>query len=342
MFKSKLENILGFLKNKSVLITTHDTADLDGFSSAFAFLFFLKSFLKREDIVIYFSSVGNAAIEVLENVIKKFPDSKLNYLKDINPIDYDVIIILDTNNINQVIFPNKFDLSKGKIPYFFIDHHYLNKKDFLKGNISDLNLVDDDYSSSAELIYKIFQEKKIEIPIYLRFLLVIGILSDTGHLRFATNRTFGILSNLLLNDIDYQEVLIALERESNYSERIALIKGAQRVKLIKVDDWLIGVSHVGSFESRVATTLLRLGFDVAIVYSDKSGEYRISTRAEKEVCLKTGLHLGKLLEEVSSELDASGGGHDGAASLTIRNNYEVALNKVIGGIKSIISLEKED
>jgi nanoRNase/pAp phosphatase (c-di-AMP/oligoRNAs hydrolase) len=40
MYKSKLKKILNFLKDKSILITTHDTADLDGFASSFALFFF--------------------------------------------------------------------------------------------------------------------------------------------------------------------------------------------------------------------------------------------------------------------------------------------------------------
>lgn len=336
MFKSKLKFILDFLENKSILITTHNTADLDGFASSFALSFFLKTILKLKSIQIYFSKVQKSVIELSQKISQKFPNSDFSFEEQFNPDDIDVIIILDTNNISQVIFPFDLELSQTGIPYIFLDHHFINRENLPEGNLSALNLVEDDFGSTSEIVCELIQEKGIEIPLYLRILLIAGILYDTGYFRFATNRTFERVANLLQRDIDYQEILLLLERENVYSERIALIKGMQRAELIKVNDWLIGISHVGSFESRVASTLLKIGYDIAIVYSEKSGEYRISTRAEKEVCLKTGLHLGKLLEEISNEFGASGGGHDGAASITIKGDYKLVFDKIITEIKEIL------
>jgi len=339
MYKSKLKKILNFLKDKSILITTHDTADLDGFASSFALLFFLKQVInKSKKIDIYFSSVGKSVLEFSKKVIQLYPESNLTYLENFNPEDYDIMIILDTNNISQVILPNNLTFSDIETPFLFIDHHFINEKNMLEGNASKFNLIDDMIPSTSEILFELYQEYSINIPIIIKFLLIAGIISDTGHFKYATSKTFKRVSKLLKDDIDYQGVLLSMEKGYNYSERIALIKGAQRVKLIKENNWLIGVSHVGSFESHVASNLLKLGFDVAVVYSDKSGEYRISTRAKKDVCVKTGLHLGRILEKVSSELEASGGGHDGAASLTIKNEYEKALDRILQEIKNILEI----
>jgi len=43
------------------------------------------------------------------------------------------------------------------------------------------------------------------------------------------------------------------------------------------------------------------------------------------------------LEEVSNEFEASGGGHDGAASLNGTNNLEEILDKIIYKIKFILN-----
>jgi nanoRNase/pAp phosphatase (c-di-AMP/oligoRNAs hydrolase) len=100
----------------------------------------------------------------------------------------------------------------------------------------------------------------------------------------------------------------------------------------------MGISHVGSYEADVASALIKIGFDVGIVWSKKTSEYRISTRASNKICSKTGLHLGKILEELSDDSKGSGGGHDGAASLKGKIGLENIL-KIIEE-KILITLKK--
>ena len=80
--------------------------------------------------------------------------------------------------------------------------------------------------------------------------------------------------------------------------------------------------------------MLQIGFDIGIVYSKLPSSYRITTRAKKDVCLKTGLHLGKILSEIK---EGSGGGHDGAASLNGENSFEPTLNQIILKIKKTLN-----
>ena len=79
--------------------------------------------------------------------------------------------------------------------------------------------------------------------------------------------------------------------------------------------------------------LISVGFDIGIVISERNDETIISTRAKKEICLKTGLHLGKILSEIG---EGSAGGHDGAASLNCNLDSEKALKKVIEKIKKVL------
>ncbi len=118
---------------------------------------------------------------------------------------------------------------------------------------------------------------------------------------------------------------------------LAKIKGFQRVVLIQEGTWLIGITHVGSFEANVAASLLKFGFDIGIVCSKKKTEYRISIRANKGICFKTGLHLGKILKEISEEIGTNGGGHNGAASLTGKNGINIAKDKILEKIKQVLN-----
>ncbi len=127
-----------------------------------------------------------------------------------------------------------------------------------------------------------------------------------------------------------------LKLEEDISEKIAKIKGMQRVKLIRENDWLIGVTHVSSYEASVANSLIKMGFDIGIALSKKKDEYHISTRAKKKVCLKKNLHLGKILEEVSEEFEGSGGGHDGAAAINGKEYSEIILERILEKVKKTL------
>ena len=73
------------------------------------------------------------------------------------------------------------------------------------------------------------------------------------------------------------------------------------------------------------------------MYSKKKSDERISARASKKVCIETGLHLGKILEELSKNYGGNGGGHDGAAGFNHSKDIETILDDFIIKIKQILN-----
>lgn len=336
MFKSKIDDLISFLKGKKVLVLTHDLVDLDGFTSCFLFKTFFTNICKSNQIHFLFSDFSKPTKEFVNRLNFKFPhvNFKLENIIDVSTVD--AIVILDTNNLDQVGVPNDLDLINLNKPFVFIDHH-LNLQKCYKENITNLNIIYDSYSSSAEIIYDMLEHFNLILDVPSKFLLVAAILVDSGFLQHGDNKTIFRVSKLLNDCIDYQEIISMLKIQEDISERIAKIKGFQRVVLIQEGNWLIGITHVGSFEANVASSLLKFGFDIGIVCSKKKTEYRISIRANKEICLKTGLHLGKILNEISEEIGANGGGHNGAASLTGKNGISDAKDKILEKIKQVIN-----
>ena len=212
-----------------------------------------------------------------------------------------------------------------------ISYSIENSKNYL--NIEFIIILDS-FTSTAEILFKIFMHYKIEIPIEFRYLLIAAIYTDTGGFRNANNNTFHHISDILDNNMKFQDFLMLIEKENDFPKKVAIIKGLQRVKIKKVNTWLIGISQVGSYTSSVASALLQIGFDVSIVYSKGANSFRITTRAKKEICLKTGLHLGKILSEIE---EGSGGGHDGAASLNGENSFDSTLNNILEKIKKTLN-----
>ncbi|MBD3213742.1 MAG: hypothetical protein GF311_14120 [Candidatus Lokiarchaeota archaeon] len=335
MLKSGLNSFHNFLKNKTrFLITSHDLVDLDGFASSVCLNFFLQIQHKIETHL-YFSKISKHTQFFYEKMKKRFPNFQIKFEESVGNIkELDGIIILDANELDQIIFLDKNSDDFDKIPYFFIDHHF--KEGFT--NEENMNgIFFDDYASTAEIIAQILDEYNFHIPIPYRYLLVAGILSDSGYFKFANNTTIKTVAKLLNDKSDYQEILMMLKSKPDNSKKIAQIKGTQRAELIKINDWLIGISEVSSFEASVANTLTKIGFDVAIVFSERSDEYRVSLRARKNVCLETGLHLGKLLEEISKSYNASGGGHDGAASINISKEEGKLRDDILAKIRDVLN-----
>ena len=167
-------------------------------------------------------------------------------------------------------------------------------------------------------------------------MLICAILTDSGFFKHGNNNTVQNVGKLLSADINIQDIFLLLRSEKDISSRIANIKGLQRVELIREGNYLIGITKVSSFGASVTSMLIKIGFDIGIAISKEQKQHRINTRAKKQVCIKTGLNLGKILEEISQQYNGNGGGHDGAASLTVNIEPDTIVLKIIEKIKQYL------
>jgi len=306
MFSSKKDDFLKYLEGKNIVITSHHLVDLDGLVSAFVLKYCFENCFPNQNIVLTISSLSKPTKSFVNKFIIKFPQFDFSFQEHVELSDIDVIVIVDSNNLEQVSLFNNLD---SKIPYIFIDHHFNLQKNY-PGNLSSLNLISDNYSSTSEVVLELVDDCKVNLPIPYKYLLVSAILTDSGFLKYGNTRTIRNLSHILQDQLEIQDILLLLKREQDISEKIARIKALQRVKLIRIKNWLIGISHLSSFTASAASILTNVGFDIGIVVSEDKSNYRITTRAKKQICIKTGLHLGKIISEIKN---VNGGGHDGAA-----------------------------
>ncbi len=333
MLQTKIEKLLSFLKDKNILITTHCLVDIDGYVSCHVLKLFLKQHFNKVEVCIYFPELSKSTKEFRDKFIEKFPGIDLFVENKEDVSNFNVILVLDTNNLNLVTFSNKFSILESQIPFIFLDHHYDLTKDY-KNNVNSLNLIMDDYTSTTEIIFELCEMYNVSLNPPINYFLMAGILTDSGFFKHGNNNTILRFSKLIDNQLDYKELILMLKLDVDISERIAKIKGLQRVKIIKEGKWLIGISNVGSFGARVANSLINNGFDVAIVSTKKKKhDSRISMRASKKICLETGLHLGKILEKVSVDCNESGGGHDGAASINHNIEQENIIKNILSQVK---------
>jgi nanoRNase/pAp phosphatase (c-di-AMP/oligoRNAs hydrolase) len=332
---SKFEGFLSFLKHRggTILITTHDLVDIDGFASCFNLKYCINQLIKEQEVSIYFSELSKHAKDLMEKLTRKFPEMDLLYEKQIDFSKISVVIVLDTNNLNLTTIKHALPFN---IPVVFIDHHFMSEAIGSESEPLSISIISDEYSSTAEIILDICRKFKVTLPTPYKFLLTAAILTDSGFFNYGNNNTIKNVGDLLGNDILFQDIVDVLKFNEDFSEKLAIIKGLQRVELIREKDWLIGLTSVSSFEASVASSLIKNGFDIGIVISKKKSNFRISTRAKKGLCLQTGLHLGKILEGLSDNESLSGGGHNSAASLNGDSGLESVLDKLIEKVKQTL------
>ncbi len=137
---------------------------------------------------------------------------------------YDLVVAVDTSTLIQTGYK-----SLGKCA--IIDHH-------TPGDLAEtceLGLARIS-SSTAEIVYGLYKKNGIAIDGNVAFALVLAIITDTGHFRFAGAETIEIVGRILAEGgIRYADVADFLGQVPvDLSSRIAILKAASRITLHRV------------------------------------------------------------------------------------------------------------
>jgi len=300
------------LDYSNILYLCHRNADPDAVGSAFALAESIGGTIGIADGV---NRVAGMLIDQLG----------IDVVLDPDPADYDFTVVVDTSTIVQL---NNATLGK----YCVIDHHattpLVDAAEFYLHRTA---------SSTAEIIFDILSAMEAPIMKRTALALLIGIITDTGHFRHAGASTFDTVSRLIeVSGVDFSEVLDMLANiPQDSSMRIAMLKSASRASMVRVGDWIIVYSKVGSFGGSAASSLINLGADVALIGSDCEDTLRITGRARRSA-IDAGINLGKILEHLGNKYSGSGGGHAGAAGMDVKGNVDVILYACVDRVKSIL------
>jgi len=298
-----LSKIAAELDKGHFLILLHGNADPDALASAFA-------------ISSTFRGVTIGVPGGLDRV-SKVVASTLG-IETVEKVDLSVgrFLILDTSGPEQLNVA--LDLTSAMV----IDHHAKNAK----WEKARLYHCDDAKSSCSEIVYELLKANGKIIPKNVSLALMFGMLTDSGYFKFAKPSTLVTFSELMsLHNIQMDEVMGLADLDTDISERISQLKGAQRLKYWRVGNHIVASSQGSAFEASVCKSLISLGADVAFVGSQRGEQFRISSRATQAV-VREGLHLGRLLGAIGSETTNGGGGHPGAAGITGVGDVEAILN----------------
>lgn len=183
-----------------VLVTSHLQPDPDAICSALGMYdYILKEY---QDLTVEICLNG----EKLESYtgLKNYDDIK--WVNDIAEVvnNYDTIVFTDGSNLSRFT-KNESSLDLTKFKTICIDHHQNETSNF------DAMILEPEEPSAAQMVYKyFFRDSRHIIDPYIAEVLLVGILSDTGMLKFIRPNalsTFDYVKELIgISDLDLKMV----------------------------------------------------------------------------------------------------------------------------------------
>ncbi|MDO4594868.1 MAG: bifunctional oligoribonuclease/PAP phosphatase NrnA [Tissierellia bacterium] len=307
----KLEQLKKIIQNsETIALAAHIRPDGDALGSVLSFSAALKQ-LDKSVVPIKNSEIGQYLnfLPNLDLLTEDYIDEKV-----------DLFIVLDCSELDRIADAKVvFEKAKNTV---VIDHH-------VKGNIKgDLNIIDENASSTCQLVYEIIKYLNLEFTNDISSLLFTGIVTDTGRFMFdnVDFNTHLIAADLLKNGANQQYIFNKLYQNKKIEQLQMESYILQKTKYYndKIAFVYISDEDVNKFNLELSDTdsivnILRdlEPVEVSIVmkkYSDD--EYKISMRSKNFIDV--------------SEIARSngGGGHIRAAGFSIYANKEEAFKKI--------------
>ncbi len=314
-----------------VLLLCHHNADPDAICSAYAFKGLLAKFRPNVTAEI---GIGQGISRLSKHILKHLPIA-VNLQPNVEKAD--AIVLLDTNTTQQ-LGPLSEKVTKTKAPIIVIDHHAAHPA---TEQIAKLCITNEEASSTCEMVYNFYKQLNIKPDLNEAKALFLGITFDTRHFVLAKTSTFKTISELSDIGVNPQEELSSLALPMDFSERVARMKACRRAKLIKIENWIIALSHVSAYQASAARALVDVGAHLAAVAGQKNEKIEISLRCTREFNQATGIHLGKdIAKPLGEYLQGMGGGHATAAGVNGTGYIEKGLKRCLRLIKENLSNHK--
>ncbi len=315
-----LTQILKETEASFVLLLCHRSADADAICSAYALQGLLKRFLPEVVTEIGCpQGVNKPSKQILDQM-----SITVNLKPNIESAE--AIVLLDMNTIEQ-LDEVAGTIKKSSAPKIIIDHHAPSPETM---KMCKLCIIDEKAAANCELIYRLYSQAQTQPNLNEAKALFVGIAFDTRHFALANSSTFGIVAQLVEKGIDAQETLAQFSLPIDSSERLAKLKACKRAKILRIEGWIIAVSHVSAYQAPAAKALVDLGAHMAAVAGKKDGKVELSLRSTRQFSEGAGVHLGvDVAAPLGEYLQGVGGGHAMAAGVSGKGEIDQALKQCV-------------
>jgi phosphoesterase RecJ-like protein len=316
-------------KAKNVLVNCHRGPDPDSIGSALAMYRVLKDMGKTVKVICPSQELYES-ISYLEDygVIQKGVNfSEFDFSK------FDLFIALDSSSWGMVC--GNTSIKTPGLKFIVIDHHTTNTK------FGDINLVDKEVTSTGELLYKIFQDLKIEIEAVVANYLMVAIVGDTGGFRFPnlTSSTFTMIADLIDKGADKDKIIHHIYR----SESFKLIKFYGKIlESLKFEEegrfvWA-AIPYVTFKEYGKPATARESAASMFIQIVDGT-DFGFLAIEEVERILSVSFRSRSGFDTSKIALKLGGGGHIYASGAKIRGlSYDAAVEKLLTTVRGSLDM----
>ena len=317
----KITELIDARNAKLAVLLCHLNADPDAVCAASAFSQLLQRLKPGLDMEV---AAAQGPSRLSKSLLGHLP-GKLTVEPRIE--EADVIILLDTNTVQQ-LGEWSDRVKKSKAALIVIDHHASHPE---TEGLATLSVADEKASSTCEIVYRLFKEAQVDLAPIEAQALFLGIAFDTRHFVLANSLTFQVIADLVEAGVKAEETLPLLSLPMALSERIARLKASRRLRLVKINEWLVAFSNVSAYQASAARALISLGAHVAVVAGEKGERIQVSLRAAQDFHKKTGVHLGRdVAKPLGEYLRGMGGGHAVSAGANGVGEVETCLKRCLG------------
>lgn len=314
-------------KAKRILVNCHKGPDPDSVGSALAMYEVLQVYFKKDVTIVCPDDLPESTKFITEGIHGDLVFEKVDFDKfDISK--YDLLITLDSASWSMVRGGGNND--ELKIKTVVIDHHNSNER------YGSVNLIDSVISSTAELLYFVFNDWGIQPDIerdypYFQKAILAGILSDTGCLRYSSvdSKTMSVVAELM-KYTDMNKIIFNLYQ--NVPLNSIKLTGEILSRMIVEDEYKFVYSatsfkEYGKYDSDdMARDLVSGGF----IQSVEGTDFGFVAVEESQNVLSISFRSRTNFDVSKIALELGGGGHKVASGAKIRETeFSEALEKVL-------------
>ncbi|PUA32066.1 MAG: hypothetical protein B9J98_04220 [Candidatus Terraquivivens tikiterensis] len=317
---------LSSMKGKRVAIVTHVGGDADAVGAAYVIKRILEEIVGCAGVSVHVPEELSAQVRAMAGYLKLEIESGAIG-------DVDAVVLVDIGSLEQA---GEYleEVMGANASVCVVDHHAPPKDGYPKGFMV---FASESYRSVCELMVDVAEVMGVKLDRSEAEALFLGIYYDTARLSIADQEVMGKVCELVRLGVNPSRSIQSVEVPMDISERIARLKGAMRMSVYRIGEWLVATSKVSSFQAPVARALLSLGCHVSIVAGEYGDGAAVSMRSQQDFFSKTGINLGRdLAQVVGARLGGYGGGHSTAARAYCRSTPDRAIELCLSLLESLL------